>query len=117
MQVIASSAKVATDRSYPIGEHRYLSYCAKTATCMSGPWREGRDPGVTEMFFGEQEPFGPLPFNPQALDRTDLAARILQCLWEAFGRSLLPRILRSPSMPRSSLSQSDRSSTQRFHSA
>ena len=91
MEIISSSAAVATDRSYPIGERRYLSYCAKSASYMAGPWREGRDPGVTEMFFGDQEPFGPLPFNPQALDRDKLAPEILRSLWEAFSRSLLTK--------------------------
>lgn len=88
MRLIASSPMVALDRRYPYGEYRYLSYCAKAAAFMSAPWRPDLDPGVTALFFGEPEAFGPLPFDPQSLDRRELGGSILRQLWEAFSSSI-----------------------------
>ena len=91
MRLIASSSIVAMDRRYPYGEYRYLSYCAKAAAFMSAPWRPDVDPGVTTLFFGEPETFGPLPFDPASLDRRELGALLLRHLWEAFGASIIAK--------------------------
>jgi hypothetical protein len=91
MRLIASSSTVAMDRRYPYGEYRYLSYCAKAAAFMSAPWRPDVDPGVTALFFGESETFGPLPFNPESVDRKELRASLLRHLWEAFSSSIIAK--------------------------
>lgn len=67
MQFLASSPEVAIDRRYPHGEYRYLSYCSRATAAMTRPWRPDADPGFTELFFGETERFGPLPFEPESL--------------------------------------------------
>ena len=66
MQFLASSPEVVLDRRYPHGEYRYLSYCARTASFITEPWRPDVHPGVTELFFGESRRFGPLPFRPES---------------------------------------------------
>ena len=91
MRLIASSPVVALDRRYPYGEYRYLSYAAKAADFMSAPWRPDIDPGVTALFFGESDVFGPLPFDPQSLDHRQLGASLLRHLWEAFSSSILAK--------------------------
>ena len=77
------------DRRYPHGEYRYLSYCVRAASFLTAPWRPDVDPGVTELFFGEEGRFGPLPFDPESLDRADLERRVRSQLWTAFGASML----------------------------
>ena len=91
MRLIASSPIVALDRRYPYGEYRYLSYCAKAASFISAPWRPDRDPGVTALFFGESDEFGPLPFDPQLLDIRGLEVPVLRHLWEAFSSAILAK--------------------------
>jgi hypothetical protein len=91
MRLLASSPDVVLDRRYPHGEYRYLSYCVRAASFLTAPWRPDVDPGVTELFFGEEGRFGPLPFEPESLDRADLERRVRSQLWTAFGASLLAR--------------------------
>ena len=91
MQLLASSPEVVLDRRYPHGEYRYLSYCVRAASFLTAPWRPDIDPGVTELFFGEEGRFGPLPFDPGSLDRADLELRVRSQLWSAFGASMLAR--------------------------
>jgi hypothetical protein len=91
MRLIASSPNVALDRRYPYGEFRYLSYCAKAASYISRPLRPDLDPGVTALFFGESDEFGPLPFDPQILDRYGLEVPVLGHLWEAFSSAILAK--------------------------
>lgn len=91
MQLLASSPEVVLDRRYPHGEYRYVSYCARAASVMAGPWRADVDPGVTEFFFGDEAHFGPLPFEPDSLDRDELRSRTLGHLWAAFSEAMATR--------------------------
>jgi hypothetical protein len=79
MQLLATSPRIVFDREYPYGEYRYLSYCARIAGVMGGD--QGRD-RVTPFFFSSNAA-GPIPWEPQALDRTALAPRALRALWSA----------------------------------
>jgi len=89
MRFLASSPDVALDRRYPHGEYRYLSYCARAASFLTQRWNPGTDPGVTELFFGEGQRFGPLPFVPVSLDLDDLHRRTLVHLWSACSEAML----------------------------
>jgi hypothetical protein len=89
MQFLASSPEVAIDRRYPHGEYRYLSYCSRATAAMTRPWRPDADPGFTELFFGETERFGPLPFEPESLQLDDLRPRLLAHLWSACSEAIL----------------------------
>ncbi len=91
MQLLASSAEVVLDRTYPYGEYRYLSYCSRAASFLTEPWRPDVDPGVTELFFDEARRFGPLPFEPESLDLRDLERRALAHLWSACSEAMLDR--------------------------
>jgi hypothetical protein len=91
MQVLASAPEVVLDRRYPYGEYRFLSYCSRAASVMAGPWRPDVDPGVTEFFVGDGARFGPLPFDPESLDRDELRKRALGHLWSAVSEAMLLR--------------------------
>ena len=84
MQLLATSPEVVLDRRYPQGEYRYLSYCARAASFMMRPPHPTNDPGTNELFFGSDDRFGPLPFDPQSLDRADLEPAMVAGLWSAF---------------------------------
>jgi hypothetical protein len=84
MQLLASSPDVVCDRRYPHGEYRYLSYCVRAASFLLRPARVGQDPGVTELFFGADDRFGPLPFEPQSLDRGEIEPDVVAALWSTF---------------------------------
>jgi hypothetical protein len=90
MQLLATSPEVVLDRRYPQGEYRYLSYCARAASFMLQVPRPG-DPDVTELFFGADERFGPLPFAPESIDRHDIEPAVLAALWSAFSTGLLAK--------------------------
>lgn len=79
MQLLATSPRIVFDREYPFGEYRYLSYCARIATVMAD--HEHRD-GVTPFFFSSTAA-GPIPWEPQSLDRPALAPGALRGLWWA----------------------------------
>jgi hypothetical protein len=44
---------------------------------------------VSELFFGPPERFGPLPFEPQSLDREMLEPELTAHLWDAFSSAML----------------------------
>ena len=90
MQLLATSPEVVLDRRYPHGEYRYLSYCARAASFMLRAPRSS-DPGVTELFFGTDERFGPLPFVPESVDRKDIEPAVLAALWSAFSSGFLAK--------------------------
>lgn len=79
MQLLATSPRIVFDREYPFGEYRYLSYCARLAHVMADD--EGRN-RVTPFFFSSTAA-GPIPWEPQSLDRSALAPRALRALWSA----------------------------------
>jgi hypothetical protein len=79
MQLLATSPRIVFDREYPYGEYRYLSYCARIAGVVGG---EGGRDRVTPFFFSSTAA-GPIPWEPQSLDRTALAPRALRALWSA----------------------------------
>lgn len=79
MQLLATSPRIVFDREYPFGEYRYLSYCARIAGVMADD--AGRD-RVTPFFFTSTAA-GPIPWEPQSLDRADLGPRALRALWSA----------------------------------
>ncbi len=83
MELLASSPEVVCDRRYPLGEYRYLSYCARFATWMATPFDPERDIGVTEMLFGPGDRGGPLPWDATSLSTTMLGPRALRGLWAA----------------------------------
>jgi hypothetical protein len=83
MELLASAPEVVSDRRYPIGEYRYLSYCARLATWMGTPFDPDRDLGVTEMLFGPQDRGGPLPWPAASLSVEALGPRVLRALWGA----------------------------------
>ena len=83
MDLLASSPEVVCDRRYPVGEYRYLSYCARLAGWMGTPFDPQRDVGVTEMLFGPDHRGGPLPWDATSLSTHALGPRALRGLWEA----------------------------------
>jgi hypothetical protein len=91
MQLLASSPEVVLDRRYPYGEYRYFSYCVRAASFMLRPPVVGLDPGVTELFFGVDGRFGPLPFEPDSLDRHDAEPAVAAALWSTFSGGFLRR--------------------------
>ncbi|MGD9792186.1 MAG: sulfotransferase [Acidimicrobiia bacterium] len=91
MQLLASSPQVALDRRYPIGEYRYLSYCVRVARHITTPFDPDTHSGVGETFFGANPIVGPLPFDPEALDRDVLQRRATAHLWEAMSEAMTER--------------------------
>lgn len=91
MQLLATSPEIVLDRRYPQGEYRYLSYCARAASFMVRSPHPGEDPGLNELFFGPDGRFGPLPFDPESLDRADLEPALLAGLWSAFSAGFVAR--------------------------
>ncbi|HUC33212.1 MAG TPA: sulfotransferase [Ilumatobacteraceae bacterium] len=83
MELLASSPEVVCDRRYPVGEYRYLSYCARLARWMGTPFDPQRDVGVTEMLFGPDGRGGPLPWEATSLSTGRLGPRALHGLWDA----------------------------------
>lgn len=77
---------IAFDRAYPY-EHRYLTYLAHVLFPVGEPF----DPaGWTQMdlLTGPAGCFGPLPFEPQSLDRRDLRVRLVRHAWAALSEAL-----------------------------
>jgi hypothetical protein len=77
---------IAFDRAYPY-EHRYLTYLAH----LLFPSGEPFDPaGWTQMdlLTGPGDRFGPLPFDPQSLDRRELRVRLVRHAWAALSEAL-----------------------------
>ena len=83
MRLLASAPEVVCDRRYPVGEYRYLSYCARLATWMGTPFDPDRDVGVTELLFGPIDRGGPLPWDAESLSVEVLGHRALRALWGA----------------------------------
>lgn len=77
---------IAFDRAYPY-EHRYLTYLAHVLFPAGEPY----DPaGWTQMdlLTGPADRFGPLPFEPQSLDRRELRVRLVRQAWAALSEAL-----------------------------
>ena len=86
-ELLATDPEVAIDRTYPCGERRYLSYCARVAATMAKPFDPEVDVGVTELFFGDDSRVGPLPFVP-GFDVLTLEEPTLAFLWSTMSNTL-----------------------------
>ncbi len=89
MQLLATSANVVFDRTYPFGEYRYLSYCVRLGSVI-GREHDPTHDRVTPFFF-ERDGAGPIPWSPTSLDRASFGLRSIDALWAACGDSLRAR--------------------------
>ena len=91
MMLLSSAPSIGLDRKYPYGEYRYLGYCVRAASYFTRPIEPG-DPDISELLFGGSGRFGPLPFSPQILDRSELEPLVLAHLWSAFSESITAHV-------------------------
>ncbi len=85
MQLLGTDQRVVFDRKYP-AEYRFLSYMARIAAAITEPYDPSRHPGVTKFFFEPGESEGPIPFDSDIIDRSQLQSSLLAGLWSGWGR-------------------------------
>lgn len=88
MNLLGTSPSIAFDRRYP-AEYRIGSYLAQMAVQMTEPFDEERHVGVTDLFFGPQPSWGPLPFRSDALDVNSWRPRLLRAMWASASEALM----------------------------
>jgi hypothetical protein len=86
MQLLGTSPAVAFDRVYPF-EHSYLTYLTRLAGQIGAPLDAGMD--MADVVYGDGHRVGRLPFDPQVVDRTELARAGLAGLWAAFSATVV----------------------------
>lgn len=80
MNLLGTSPSIVFDRRYP-AEYRIGSYVSEMARRMTDPFDELRHVGVTDLFFGAQPAWGPLPFHSDVLDVDVWRPGLLRAMW------------------------------------
>jgi hypothetical protein len=86
MQLLATSPDVVVDRVPPF-ENRYLTYLLHTLTPIEVPFNRKLHPDGEVIFFKDTDRHGPLPFNPESVDRREFFLRSLRHAWIAFSEA------------------------------
>lgn len=83
MQLLGTSEEIAFDSIYPF-EHRYLVYLLHLLTPLGESFEPKRDMSDAELLLRPAGRYGPIPFDPQIVDRVALRDAAFRHIWCAF---------------------------------